>query len=343
VTTAEPRSDQDQKPVSAPQGAPLAKRLGDWFWRGSALAKARQALPELGERSAAFARRARAAAELAQNMLAADEPGEASSEGSACENYRQSSYWALCALLAKGEPAFQLDDSERVWGVLDDALLVQSASEDRVESLRSALRSGSFVYFAELPASEQAALLIELRKLAQALLVKLDERSITLDAIYLERAWRLGLLALLLLCVALTPAGVKKLIEARSELIAGKAWRTSSKLDGGGCTSPAQTCTESPSFFFHTAEESSPWVEFDLGANRKISKVRVDNRLDCCADRANPIVVEVSTDQKHWRKASRHDGEFTSWEAEFAPVEGRYLRVRALKQTYLHLASVRAY
>lgn len=277
-------------------------------------------------------------------MLAPVEPGELSAEGSACESYRQASYWALCALLAKAEPGLSPDDAERIWGSLDEALLLKAASSaERVAGLQNALRSGSFVFFADLPASEQTLLLAELKKLTKALLAKLAERSVALDAVYLQRAWRLALLGLAALCVAMTPAVVKKVLEARSELSAGKPWRASSKLEGGGCTSPAQQCAESTGFFFHTVEETNPWVEFDLGSVQKISKVVVENRSDCCGDRANPLVIEVSTDQKHWKKIARHDGEFTSWQAQFSPVQDRYLRVRLLKQNYLHLNAVHIY
>jgi hypothetical protein len=314
----------------------------DWFWRGSELAKARREQPELSERAAVFAQRARASADIAQNMLMSDEPGELSSEGSACETYRQSSYWALCALHAQAEPGVE-PEAERIWETLDDTLLVAAApGEERVERLRSALRSGSFLYFAELPLAEQQTLLVELRKLAQALLAKLAERATVLDAIYLQRAWRVASLGLFALCLALSPAFAKKILEAQSELLAGKPWRVSSQYEVC-CTSPAQQCTDHPNYFFHTKEETNPWLEFDLGKERKISKVRVDNRLDCCTERADPIVIEVSTDQKHWRKVARHEGVFTTWETQFSPVHGRYLRVHLLKHDYFHLSAVHAY
>jgi len=341
VTIGESESEQ-QKPAATTRKGSASARIADWFWRGSALAKARRALPELGERAAVFAQRARASAELAQNMLASDEPGELSSEGSACETYRQASYWALCALHAQAEPG-ALPEADRIWDSLDDALLAAAAvGEERRERLRSALRSGSFVYFAELPPAEQQASLIELRKLAQALLAKLVERSTALDAIYLQRAWRLALLGFVLLCVALSPAVVKKALEERTELTAGRSWRASSKFEAS-CASPAQKCPDHPNYFFHTNEEASPWLEFDLGNEQKISKVRVDNRLDCCVERADPMVIEVSSDQKHWRRVARHEGVFNTWEAKFEPAHARYFRVRLLKPNFLHLSAVHAY
>jgi F5/8 type C domain-containing protein len=321
----------------------LLQRIGEWFWRGSALHRVRLALPEPGPRATVFAKRAHASAELAKNTLAPAEPSEISVESDACELYRNASYWALCALVAKADPELAPEDSERVWAALDETLLAQATSDERrVEELRRALRAGSFVFFAELPPSEQKQFILELRKLTQLLLAKLAERSVALDAIYQQRAWRLALLALLGLCVAMSPAVVKKVLESRSELSAGKPWRTSSKYQGG-CASPAQQCPENTGYFFHTLDDATPWVEFDLGANQKISKVVVDNRSDCCSDRADPLAIEVSTDQKRWRKVAHHEGDFTNWEATFTPTNGRYLRIRLLKQGYLHFAGVHIY
>lgn len=94
-------------------------------------------------------------------------------------------------------------------------------------------------------------------------------------------------------------------------------------------------------FFVHTQEEQSPWIEFDLGAEQKISAVRIDNRMDCCMDRAAPIVVEASSDQHHWQTAARRDSSFTSWLATFAPMNARWVRLRLEKRTSLHLRRVR--
>jgi hypothetical protein len=300
-------------------------------------------MPEPGARAEAFARRAHASVELAKLSLAPEQSGEAGSESDACELYRQASYWALCALIVRADPEFRAEQGERTWDTLADTTLAQAASDEtRVEAVRHALRSGSFVYFAELPPAEQTRLLAELSKLSQLLLKRLAERSVALDAVYLQRAWRFALLGMLALCLALSPAVVKKMLEARSELSVGKPWRTSSKYEGG-CKSPAQQCPEHAGYFFHTLDDATPWVEFDLGSNQKISKVRIENRSDCCSERADPLAVEVSTDQKHWRQVAHHAGDFTNWETTFTPANGRYLRIRLLKQGYLHFAAVHIY
>jgi hypothetical protein len=133
------------------------------------------------------------------------------------------------------------------------------------------------------------------------------------------------------------------MIRQAGELAHGRPWRASSALGSAGCKSPAQQCAASPAFFFHTAEEQNPWIEFDLGASKSVSAVQVDNREDCCSDRAFPLTVEVSTDHKSWKAVANKDEDFKSWRASFDAVDARWVRLRALKQTYLHFAGVRIF
>jgi hypothetical protein len=344
VTIGQPASDQAQNLADTPRKASALKRIGDWFWRGSALDKVRAAMPEPGPRAATFANRAHECVELAKNSLAPEQSGEVGSDGNACEIHRQACYWALCALSAQVDPELRPEEAERIWDALPEALLVQAApNESRAEVLQHALRAGSFVYFAELPQFEQTVHLAELSKLSQALLKKLAERSVVIDAVYLQRAWRLAFLGVLALGVAMIPAVARRVIDARNELSVNKPWRTSSKYDVGNCKSPSQHCAESVGYFFHTLNDATPWVEIDLGTSQKVSKVRVENRSDCCSERADPLIIEVSSDQKHWRKVANHEGEFSTWEAKFNPVSTRYVRVRLMRQDYFHLDAVHVY
>jgi hypothetical protein len=307
------------------------------------LADQRRALPELDGRAALFAQRARGSAEVAQSALSPDEPQEMAAEGSASELYRQSAYWSLCAISEAAGRAVASDYAESMWDTLEQSLLTGAvASADRVEALRSSLRAGSFVYFAELPRSEQLAICSELRNLAQALLVKLDTRSRALHGILIQRASRLGLLVLAALFALAGAVWVRGALLERSDLAAGKPWRASSQLTSA-CTSPAQQCSESAGYFFHTLEEQNPWIEFDLGAAHQLSRVQVDNRKDCCTERAIPLTVEVSTDHEKWHTVARQDAEFATWNAPFAPVQGRWVRLRALNRTFLHLDRVRIF
>jgi F5/8 type C domain len=327
------------KPAEHVPPARRGKRILDWFWRGAALAETRRALPEPSERIKELAQRARNSADVARSILMPAEPMEdASIRAAASELYRESAYWALCSLSADSGVVAGTVYDESVWARLDEPLLAPGVrGSERVEELRALLRAGSFVYFAELPQAARELACSELKELARLLREKLDARTRALRARYLERSWRLGLLALLAL--ALVVAALR-LRDAR-DLAASNPWTVSSSLNGAGCVSPAQHCPQSPSFFFHTTEEASPWIEFDLGATRGISRLRIENRKDCCSERAVPLTVEVSTNHKNWETVARQAEDFTTWNVSFGSVEARWVRLRAHRQTYLHLAEVR--
>jgi hypothetical protein len=83
---------------------------------------------------------------------------------------------------------------------------------------------------------------------------------------------------------------------------------------------------------------------FDLRKPREISGVELANRLDCCPERANVIVVEVSSDQRHWKQVLRHTGEFSTLRKRFSSVTARYVRIVIPQQVaILHLSRVRIF
>jgi hypothetical protein len=316
------------------------KSVFDWFWRGSALAEARHAFPAPSERESALALRARQSAECARNQQAPVDRSEASFHANACESYRQAVYWALSSLAARRGAPSELAYTDATWDGLDEQLLTKATDRaERADALRAALRSGSFVYFAELPREEQVLLYAELQSLVELLLEKLNERSRVLLAVYFQSGWRLALLVPLLIAGLVAPS----LIRQSRELAHDKPWRASSAFGSGGCKSPAQKCPESPEFFFHTGNEQNPWLEFDLGGRKTVSAVELDNREDCCTDRAFPVAIEVSTDHKKWKTVAQKDDDFKTWRASFEAADARWVRVRSLKFTFFHLAGVRIF
>ena len=74
-----------------------------------------------------------------------------------------------------------------------------------------------------------------------------------------------------------------------------------------------------------------------------MSRVRVLNRDDCCAERAIPLVVEVSLDRHGWHEVARRKDQFEDWTAKFSPVSARYVRLRVPRRSILHLKSVRIF
>ena len=305
------------------------------------MARARQEWGDPNERAVTFAKRARASADLAQTIAIPNEPGEAPVEATACELFRQSAYWSLCALSARSGVAPSASYDAAVWDSLDRAVLVQAATEDRSEVVRDLLCNGSFVQFAELASPEQVTACEDLRKLAQELLRKVDRRDELVGAIYQERLIRLGALGVFAVVLAVGAHQVSAALEKRRDLAFNHPWRASSRYGKeGGCSSPAQDCAEASGFFFHTNEEASPWVEFDLGDEKSFARVDVTNRTSCCSDRAVPLTVEISSNHGTWRSVAQRDTEFSHWTATFKPVTARWVRLRLLSRNYLHLSRV---
>ncbi|HEY1533876.1 MAG TPA: discoidin domain-containing protein [Polyangiaceae bacterium] len=332
MTDEEPEIKQAEHVSQASRG----KRILDWFWQGAALAETRRALPEPSERVTQLAQRARHSADIARSILMPAEPmDDTSTRTAASELHRESVYWALCALSADSAVVAGTVYDESVWATLGEPLLARAVqAPERIALLRALLGAGSFVYFAELPQAERVLACSELQELARLLCRELDARTRALRANYLQRGIRLGLLAVLALAFVVVAL---RWHDARGLT----PWTVSSSLTGAGCVSPAQHCTQSPSFFFHTTAEANPWVEFDLGATRSISSVRVENRKDCCSERAVPLTVEVSTNHKDWKTVARQAEDFTTWKVSFGSVDARWVRLQAHRQTYLHLAEVR--
>ncbi len=126
------------------------------------------------------------------------------------------------------------------------------------------------------------------------------------------------------------------------DLARGKPWSTSSSAMT--CEPARHRCgTASTDILFHTKEEDNPWFQVDLGAARRITKVEIRNRRDCCPDRAIPLVVETSLDGAQWIEVGRRTDSFFEWTAQFPPREARFVRARALRVTILHLRGLRVW
>ncbi len=138
---------------------------------------------------------------------------------------------------------------------------------------------------------------------------------------------------------------VGKVLKDRRDLSRDMApsasWKASSQLSDCSCDSPEQSCAACPNFFFHTVEEKHPSIIFDLHTIRSLSAVIVENRRDCCSERALPLVVQVSTDQKHWKTVATRKDEFGTWRADFPTEQTRWVKLFVSRRDYLHLARVR--
>jgi hypothetical protein len=182
-----------------------------------------------------------------------------------------------------------------------------------------------FIADAELPAERQRAGAELARAFVERLLDTLDAPELALRKLQVHRALRL-----VLALVALMPE--------KPDLAKGKRWTTSSMLYP--CHPEQAECGGVKTrIFFHTREESNPWIEYDLGAPTQFSSMTIRNRSDY-GERAIPLVLEVSNDRATYRQIARQDAVFSVWKPTFAPQTARYVRLRVPRRTFLHLEGV---
>jgi hypothetical protein len=206
--------------------------------------------------------------------------------------------------------------------------------------LEQRLCTETFVDFAAREPADASGLAKELGAFARALIRQLELSRGRLDRKAASRSLRWLAGALLVLGLLNFVLIFPDLWAARRDLAVGKPWVASSTW-GGGCESPLQDCPGDGNYFVHTQPENEPWFELDLRSPQTISGVQVVNRVDCCTERAVPLVLEVSTDHKKWREVIRSTQPFREWKASFASVTARWVRLRIPKYGTLHLKRVR--
>ena len=95
---------------------------------------------------------------------------------------------------------------------------------------------------------------------------------------------------------------------------------------------------------FHSGDDKGPHtVTVDLGRARRIHRVDVFNRADCCQDRAVPLSLEVSSDGRSFRKLLVRIDQFSLWKAEFPATEARYVRLVQKSDSAFHLSEIEVY
>jgi hypothetical protein len=287
--------------------------------------------------------RARVALEVADRALHPSEPfAHGTAEGTACELYAQAVYWALSARMELERPSGASIESLEPPSVLldhaDPRVLASAEGAASVQRVRDLL-SKSFIDLAQLEAKDRTTGAKQLRAFAQRLLEPLDSEQRRLERRWARRAARLiGVLAAL---------GVASLVmrwigegRERTRDLAPKATWNANPF-WMGCESPAQECPDHQDFFFHTHEAMDPSITFDLHEERQISALSIENRRDCCGERAVPLVVEVSSDGRTFTEIARRTKQFISWHPHFRTVRARWVKLHVADRTMLHLARVR--
>lgn len=97
--------------------------------------------------------------------------------------------------------------------------------------------------------------------------------------------------------------------------------------------------SEAP-FFFHTEVEPSPSLEIDLRRTFEIRRAIIENRRECCIARAVPMVIETSQDHVNWMTVAKQPLPFETWRVDFGRRPVRWVRLRVLRRSTLHLSDV---
>ncbi len=317
--------------------SPAPRGFFEWFWRGKSLRLARafrMRLPLLEQTRLQQALRALELAERAHDPV---EPLRAgSSLALSISLYREAAYFAL---LAQSE-SFNGSDLAALFATLPDDLLEFAAGgSEELRAVKLALVERTFVETANLPDETLPGDAAIARDFVRALVRRKLLPEARVGSLLLQRGVRSFGLALLTLALTVGAVTLVQRLTTKPDLAAAKPWRASSSLDT--CRPQEHYCASARTdIFFCTVEESNPWVEIDLGKPSAFSRLEVTNRSDCCPDRAAPLAIEVSLDQKTWREVARRTDTFSVWTAKFKQQNARYVRLRALRRTILHLEKI---
>jgi hypothetical protein len=293
-------------------------------------------MPTLDAAQKTLRERARVALALGDQCAAGELPGAAGLDddapAQAVSLYREAARWALAAT-ADGVVGADLGaalDAQR--GSL------RGAVGEEVFSLgRRALAERTHDETFALPLETQRDDAAHAGAVARAMVEALHRRETALRGAATRGA------ATLAAALALT-VGVPAVRAAlREDLAARAAWRASSAAESLPVAGRGARPTGGAGMFFHTASERGPWVQLDFGARVALHRIEVENRVDCCGERAVPLVMELSLDGAAWTEVGRRVEPFGTWTVDLPGRWSRFLRLRALRVTSLHLHAIRAH
>jgi hypothetical protein len=330
-------ADQGTPDASHQPAKPRRNAFVAWFSVRDELSRAREEVARFTSEQREYLRRAKLAFELGEVALAhRGEAGTSDSSAPIAANlFRQSLYWGL----RFQNPVSVSTEPAAVWAGARDAVLASiAASESELAQLATVMRS-TFIELADESLETQLATADLLRRSASRVITNAERVSWQLEWSKLKRLTRLALAVVLcLLPVVLVIA----LFPERLDLAKGKPWHTSSSL--AECHPEKSECGGSTTdILFHTKEELNPWFEYDFGTPLAFSSLTIRNRADYGPERAVPLIIEVSNDDKKFREIARRTDSFSTWKPSFATQHARYLRLRVARVSMLHLEAVKVH
>lgn len=312
----------------------------EWVWRGRALRVAR-ATAKASEIERLRLRRAHLAAELAERALEPVEPLAAGSgRAIALSLYREAAHWALSVRAAEGATSLR-----ELFAAQPEVLARTGLSEAELASVREALAEKTFIETADAPPAQLARDSELCRAFVHALLRGTEgavDASGGVGGVLAQRWLRAAAAFSLLLLIALAAGSGMYRLWIGPDLAQGTLWTLSSKwID---CHPENRDCGGYRTrIFFHTDFQDNPWFELDFGKVQQIGRVRVENRDDCCQERAVPLIVEVQDEKKQWHEVARRNEVFQEWSVRFPPVQARVLRLRVANRIMFHLSRVQVW
>jgi hypothetical protein len=308
------------------------------LWRARALRVARTTA-RATELERLRLRRAHLAAELAERALEPVEPLAAGpGHALAISLYREAAYWALLAQ----KPELGSPGVRELLSSQPDAFARSGLSEADQASVREALADKTFIETAD----DSPARLAHDSELCRAFVRGLlhgsggaVDLSAGVSGLLTQRWLRLGAALTLAAAIGLAAASGIRRVWIGPDLAEGAPWILSTKwMD---CHPEQRECGGARTrIFFHTDFQDNPWFQLDLGRVREVGRVRVENRDDCCQERAVPLIVEVRDDTGPFREVARKNELFQSWEVTFPAVKARYVRLRVPTRVMFHLSRV---
>jgi len=312
-------------------------------------------LPLLSARCSVLVGRAQLANLLAERSFRPSDPLPfPGADAVACELSREAIYWALLALreraatdaASSAESSALAHDSStlaKLWAETAPELLDHAAEgAGQAERLRAELLGHSFADFAELDEAAQAAAAERLHAFAERLIEPLSAPQRAQERAWVNRVQLLLVAVAVLVGLGLVGSNaLRKHSDLTLDLATSASWEASSSGPECSCKSPEQSCAECPNFFFCTEQERHPSIVFDLHRVQSLSTIVVENRRDCCSDRALPLIVQVSSDQKQWKTVATRKEEFSTWRESFPTEQARWVKLYVGRRNFLHLSRVR--
>ena len=125
-------------------------------------------------------------------------------------------------------------------------------------------------------------------------------------------------------------------------------WTTSSQYpntaqQGLGTASPKNnTGAADPPFFFHTLDQQDPYIDLEFERPVRVRRVLIENRSDCCEERALPLNVEIPGASSP-RILCQRRSPFEVWTCSVKDVTTRRLRIRHPGKAMFHLRRIEVY